>query len=90
MTGSSFGSSINELTFARRVKISGNWAFVMTGRLGGGSEGDCRLVAIDITNPARPFTTGDYVCADVADSKFIDFDIHGETAYVLAQREAGA
>ena len=85
MTGSTWsGTGISELIYAKRVKISGNWALVMTSPPNFSSTS--RLLAIDITNPARPFTTDDYICAEVASSKFIDFDIHGETAHVLSQR----
>jgi hypothetical protein len=82
MAGSAFqGGPIPELDKARRVKISGNWAYVITD-----SEtivDPSYLIAVDITNPARPYIDSEYIDTSLGGSRHIDFDIEGEVAYIL-------
>lgn len=83
MSGSAYAGvgTIPELDKARRVKISGNWAFVMTDSESPFS--DSHLIAIDITNPARPYIDDTYI-TETRDTRHVDFDIEGEVAYILS------
>lgn len=89
MIGSFYeNDTVEPLYDARRVKISGNYAYVMTtadSYLGDFSY----LIAIDITNPARPFVDTEYI-ESYTQHRHIDFDIHGEVAYILTNRFVGA
>ena len=84
MTGSFYQSNpLTALFTARRVKISGNWAYVMTSGEDTSYGDSSNLLAIDITNPTRPYIDNTYIYS-TSNSRHIDFDIHGETAYILS------
>lgn len=88
MTGSVYQSdnaALNDiLKDLRRVKISGSWAFCITtdrNPLPGTAES--YLLAVDITNPARPYINSTYIRTSPS-VYHIDFDIQGEMAYTLS------
>ena len=89
MIGSTFeNSTIGQLDDARRVKISGNYAYVMTTNDTYSITGSSNFIAIDITNPTRPYVSNTYI-KRLYESRHIDFDIKGEVAYILTNRYDG-
>ena len=89
MTGSTFiGGSISPyFDDLRRVKISGNWAYVMSSRslLNGTAATNSYFMAVDITAPTRPRIDLAAIY-DMSDHINVDFDIHDNIAYILSTK----
>ncbi len=88
MVGSSFEGDIDitELDDLKRVELVGNTAYCISGpdQITGLIAGiDSYFIAIDLTNPRRPFLSSQNIKTS-ADSAHIDFDISDEVAYVAS------
>lgn len=89
MTGSTYqGTTIPDLNYSRRVKINGNWAYVMTDK-SDTALNDSNIIAIDITDPRRPYVDGAYIDTKSL-CRHIDFDIQNNVAYTLSMTSLGA
>ncbi len=92
MTGSSYeGTDVTPLKTAKKVKISGNWAFVMSSPDNASAPTNpltsiSYLTAVDITSASRPYVTDTNVKQSNRTIS-LDFDISGEVAYTLVFRE---
>lgn len=89
MTGSEYNDGDISPYFddLRRVKISGNWAYVMSSRslLDGTVATNSYFMAVDITAPTRP--RFDEPNIKLMNNHInVDFDIHDNTAYILSTK----